>query len=133
MISSDLSYLSKKKEEENFLLIRWCLFKFGGTKTMFIPLISTNKQDWWGEQQSIHRFYKFYNCLFSVQTWLMSIRCRSVLVILMNPPCQIITFHGTLWKSNAGLYLFPKSLNSTIFKKIIVLYLSQLFFFFCQW
>lgn len=119
----------KKKKDENMLLIKCCLFKFGRTKNMSIALLSTNKQHWWGEQKSIHRFQKIYSCLFSVEIWLMSIRRRSVLVILIKSPMSDGHLPWDCLKIQhcALMYLFPKSLNSIHSLKMIVLYLSQLF------
>lgn len=126
MIASDFSYLQKKKDE-NMLLIKCCLFKFGRTKNMSIPLLSTNKQHWWGEQKSIHRFQKIYSCLFSVEIWLMSIRRRSVLVILIKSTMSDghLPWDCLKIQHYALMYLFPKSLNSIHSSKMIVLYLSN--------
>lgn len=101
LISSDFSCLSKKKKKISYGSDAVFLSLVG--KNMFIHLISINKQDWWGEQKSIHRSQIFYNCLFSVKKWLMSIRCRSVLVSLMKSTMSDKSPSMELWKFNSML------------------------------
>lgn len=90
-------------------------------------LINTDKQDWWGEQESTHRFQQFCNCLLSVQTWLMLIRFRSVLMIHTK---STMSDKHSPWNSLKtqcyfSTYLFTIFLYH-ILLLITILYLSKL-------